>query len=190
MCPGRESQAVCTLPCSLDQVLSLREAWQIQYDSYLYNPHPHPHLIVLLKSRGYITRTFSNWRMHSSDSVQGGSKLSSFFSGSSLHPAYAYCPTPHAGKSQGPQLDLPGVCGCSPALAIHYLHGLCSVLPGMPVCGWPRAKLFQHKAQTPISHPVLALANSLWGFTAAAEDNVVDGGVPRVTVGVWWGVGL
>lgn len=43
----------------------------------------------------------------------------------------------------------------------------------MPVWGWPQAELFQQKAQEPISHPVLALAGWLWGFTAAAAANVV-----------------
>nr|KAF6426480.1 hypothetical protein HJG59_009170 [Molossus molossus] len=101
--------------------------------------------------------------------------LSSFSSGSSLHPASGLCPrTPHdwtpwnsassssAFKIQGGWIDFHAVCGCSLATAIQCLHGLYPVPSSMPFCGWPTAELFQQQVQEPTSHPLLALVGSLW----------------------------
>ena len=87
-------------------------------------------------------------------------------------------------------LDLPGACGCSPALVIHYLHGLYPVLSGLPICKWPKAELFLLKAQKLPSQPLLVLAGFLWESTAAADDDadnyVGGGGSP----GLHWVAGL
>lgn len=46
-----------------------------------------------------------------------------------------------------------------------------------------KAELFQNKVQEFFSYPLLALAGSLWGFTAAAAGAMSRGLVLRVTLG-------